>query len=62
MEMIITAAAAAATAALGAWMITRSVFIGKLQAQEKMHSREIENAAKLAQQAKEGYEKALDEM
>lgn len=62
MEMIITAAAAAAIAALGAWMITRSVFIGKLQAQEKMHSREIENAAKLAQQAKEGYEKALDEM
>lgn len=62
MEMIITSAAAAAIAALGAWMITRSVFIGKLQAQEKMHSREMENAAKLAQQAKEGYEKALDEM
>lgn len=62
MEMIITAAAAAAIAALGAWMITRSVFIGKLQAQEKMHSREMDNAAKLAQQAKEGYEKALDEM
>ena len=39
MELIITAAAAAAIAALGAWMITRSVFIGKLQAQEKMHSR-----------------------
>ena len=62
MEIIITAAAAAAIAALGAWMITRSVFIGKLQAQEKMHSREMDNAAKLAQQAKEGYEKALDEM
>ena len=62
MEIIITSAAAAAIAALGAWMITRSVFIGKLQAQEKMHSREMENAAKLAQQAKEGYEKALDEM
>lgn len=62
MEMIITSAAAAAIAALGAWMITRSVFIGKLQAQEKMHSREMDNAAKLAQQAKEGYEKALDEM
>ena len=59
MEIIITAAA---IAALGAWMITRSVFIGKLQAQEKMHSREMDNAAKLAQQAKEGYEKALDEM
>ena len=62
MEMIITSSAAAAIAALGAWMITRSVFIGKLQAQEKMHSREMDNAAKLAQQAKEGYEKALDEM
>lgn len=62
MEMIITAAAAAAIAALGAWMITRSVFIGKLQAQEKMHSREMDNAAKLAQQAKEDYEKALQEM
>ena len=62
MEIIITAAAAAAIAALGAWMITRSVFIGKLQAQEKMHSREMDNAAKLAQQAKEDYEKALQEM
>lgn len=62
MEMIITSAAAAAIAALGAWMITRSVFIGKLQAQENMHSREMDNAAKLAHQAKEGYEKALDEM
>lgn len=61
MEMIITSAAAA-IAALGAWMITRSVFIGKLQAQEKMHSREMDNAAKLAQQAKEDYEKALQEM
>lgn len=62
MEMIITAAAAAAIAALGTWLITRSVYTGKLQTQEKMHSREMENAAKLAQQAKEGYEKALEEM
>lgn len=62
MEMIITSAAAAAIAALGTWLITRSVYTGKLQAQEKMHSREMENAAKLAQQAKEGYEKALEEM
>ena len=60
--MIITSAAAAAIAALGTWLITRSVYTGKLQAQEKMHSREMENAAKLAQQAKEGYEKALEEM
>ena len=62
MEMIITAAAAAAIAALGTWLITRSVYTGKLQAQEKMHSREMDNAAKLAQQAREGYEKALQEM
>ena len=62
MEMIITAAAAAAIAALGTWLITRSVYTGKLQAQEKMHSREIDNAAKLAKQAREGYEKALLEM
>ena len=62
MELIITAAVAAAIAALGAWLITRSVFAGKLMTQEKMHSREMENAAKLAQQAKEGYEKALEEM
>ena len=62
MELIITAAVAAAIAALGAWLITRSVFTGKLLTQEKMHSREMENAAKLAQQAKEGYEKALEEM
>ena len=62
MEMIITSAAAAAIAALGTWLITRSVYTGKLQAQEKMHSREMDNAAKLAQQAKEDYEKALQEM
>lgn len=62
MEMIITSAAAAAIAALGTWLITRSVYTGKLQAQEKMHSREMDNAAKLAQQAREGYEKALLEM
>lgn len=60
--MIITSAAAAAIAALGTWLITRSVYTGKLQAQEKMHSREMDNAAKLAQQAREGYEKALQEM
>ena len=62
MEIIITAAVVAAIAALGAWLITRSVYTGKLQAQEKMHSREMDNAAKLAQQAREGYEKALQEM
>ena len=62
MEIIITSAAVAAIAALGTWLITRSVYTGKLQAQEKMHSREMDNAAKLAQQAREGYEKALQEM
>ena len=62
MEIIITSAAAAAIAALGTWLITRSVYTGKLQTQEKMHSREMDNAAKLAQQAREGYEKALLEM
>ena len=62
MELIITSAAAAAIAALGTWLITRSVYTGKLQTQEKMHSREMDNAAKLAQQAREGYEKALQEM
>lgn len=62
MEIIITSAAAAAIAALGTWLITRSVYTGKLQAQEKMHSREMDNAAKLARQAKEDYEKALQEM
>ena len=60
--MIITSAAAAAIAALGTWLITRSVYTGKLLAQEKMHSREMENAEKLAQQAKDGYERALEEM
>ena len=62
MEMIIIAAAAAAIAALAAWLITRSFFLSKIQGQEQMHLREMANAEKLAQQAKEGYEKALDEM
>lgn len=62
MEMIIIAAAAAAIAALGAWLVTRSFFLSKIQGQEQMHLREMANAEKLAQQAKEGYERALDEM
>ena len=62
MEMIIIAAAAAAIAALGAWLVTRSFFLSKIQGQEQMHLRDMANAEKLAQQAKEGYEKALDEM
>ena len=62
MEMIIIAAAAAAIAALGAWLVTRSFFLSKIQGQEQMHLREMANAEKLAQHAKEGYEKALDEM
>ena len=62
MEMIIIAAAAAAIAALGAWLVTRSFFLSKIQGQEQMHLREMANAEKLALQAKEGYEKALDEM
>lgn len=62
MEIIITSAAVAAIAALGAWLITRSVFRDRLRTQEEAHKKEVANIEKLALQAKEGYEKALDEM
>ena len=62
MEIIITAAVVAAIAALGAWLITRSVFRDRLRTQEEAHKKEVANIEKLALQAKEGYEKALDEM
>lgn len=62
MEMIITAAAAAATAGLCAWLITRSVYLSRISALENMHQKEMESTEKLAAQAQDNYERALKEM
>lgn len=59
---IIIAAACAAIAALATWLITRSSYEGRLQMQEEMHEKEMENARQLARQAQENYDKALKEM
>lgn len=62
MEMIITAAAAAAIAGLCAWLITRSVYLSRINALENMHRKEMESSEKLAAQAQDNYERALKEM
>ena len=61
-SIIIYAAASAAVAGLCGWLITRSVFIARLSAQEEMHKREIENTERMAKQAQDNYDKALKEM
>ena len=60
--MIITAAAVAAIAGLCAWFVTRSVYLSRINALEKMHRKEMESAEKLAAQAQDNYERALKEM
>ena len=60
--MIITAAAVAAIAGLCAWLVTRSVYLSRINALEKMHRKEMESAEKLAAQAQDNYERALKEM
>ena len=60
--MIIIAAAAAATAGLCAWLITRSVYLSRISALENMHQKEMESTEKLAAQAQDNYERALKEM
>lgn len=60
--IIIAIAAAAAVAGTGAWLITRSIFLARIRVQEQMHSKEMENAERLAQQAQANYERALKEM
>ena len=52
----------AAIAGFSAWIITRSFFLSRLEAQEQMHIKERESAERLAAQAQENYEKALKEM
>ena len=59
---IMSVAAAAIIAGVGAWLITRMSFIERMKAQDKMHQKELENAEKLLKQAQDNYEKALQEM
>ncbi len=59
---ILSVAAAAIIAGIGAWYITRLSFIERMKALEKIHAKELENADKLLNQAQENYENALQEM
>lgn len=61
-DTIIIAAVAAVIAGLAGWLITRSLFITRLKAQEEMHKKEMENAERLARQAQANYDRTLKEM
>ena len=61
-NILITAIASIVITALATWLITRSVFMSKIEAQKQMHAKETENTERLAQQAQANYEKALKEM
>lgn len=56
------AAAAAALTGAGAWLVTRSFYINRLESQDALHRKEMENAERLSKQAQENYERALREM
>ena len=59
---ILSVAAAAIIAGVGAWYITRASFMERMKAQEKMHQKDQESADRLLKQAQANYEKALQEM
>ena len=59
---ILSVAAAAIIAGIGAWYITRLTFVERMKAMERMHDKELQNADKLIRQAQKNYEKALQEM
>ncbi len=61
-HILITALASIIVTALATWFITHSVFMSRIEAQEQMHAKEMENTERLAQQAQANYEKALKEM
>lgn len=59
---IIIAAGVAITAALITWLLTRGHYNSRLQAQEELYRRRMEDMEKMAQQTQINYEKALGQM
>lgn len=62
MDMTIITAGVAVTAGTITWLITRSYFKARLQAQEELHERRIKYMEKMAVQAQANYDKALVQM
>ncbi len=62
MDMMIMTAGAGVTAAVITWLITRSYFKARLQAQEELHASRITDMEKMAAQAQDNYDKALSQM
>lgn len=62
MDTILTVLLSAAPAAGLTWFITRSSYRSRMNAQEKLHLKELENNEKLSKQAQVNYERALKEM
>ena len=60
--MIIIAAGTAALTGTVTWLITRSYFKARLQAQEELHASRITDMEKMAAQAQANYDKALAQM
>ena len=60
--MIITIAGTAAVTAAITWLITRSYFKARLQAQDELHASRIKDMEKIAAQAQANYDKALAQM
>ena len=58
----IVAIAAALIAAGLTWVLTRSVYTSKLEAQNLIHQKEVESMKTLAKQAQDNYEQALKQM
>ena len=62
MITVIVAIAAALIAAGLTWVLTRSVYTSKLEAQNLIHQKEVESMKTLAKQAQDNYEQALKQM
>lgn len=62
MDMMIMTAGAGVTAAVITWLITRSYFKARLQAQEELHASRITDMEKMVAQAQDNYDKALSQM
>lgn len=60
--MIIITAGTAALTGIATWLITRSYFKARLQAQEELHASRITDMEKMAAQAQANYDKALAQM
>ena len=62
MDMTIITAGVAVAAGTITWLITRSYFKARVQAQEELHERRIKDMEKMAVQAQANYDKALVQM